>query len=115
MRVSVKAPFAGMAAAQAAAKREPILATQPSAPEPEPAPAVVLEQTTASVAVSAPQALGQSQAPPQPQPQASQLNTPLPPQPIQPKKDVGSLLMTWMCVVLGIIAAVMIYLAFFAE
>ena len=111
MRVSVKAPFAGMAAAQAAAAREPILTTRPAVPEPEPAPAVVLEQSTASVTVSAPQPQLQAQAPQQPQPQ--QLNTPLVPQPIQPKKDLGSILMTWVCIILGIIAAVMIYLAFF--
>ena len=111
MRVSVKAPFAGMAAAQAAAAREPILATQPSMPEPEPAPAVVLEQSTAAVGVVSPNA-----APPPPrqkvQQTSSELNTPLMPAPIKPKKDLGSILMTWVCIILGIIAAVMIYLVF---
>ena len=114
MRVSVKAPFAGMAAAQAAAAREPILSTQPTAPEPEPAPAVVLEQSTAAVGIVSPNA-----APPPPrqkvQQASSQLNTPLTPQPIKPKKDLGSILMTWVCILLGIVAAVMMYLAFFAE
>lgn len=113
LRVPVKVPFAGMAAARAAAAREPILSTQAAAPEPEPAPKVVLEQTTASVTVSAQPPPAQPGAPEQPQPPQSQLNTPLPPQPIQPKKDLGSILMTGLCAILGIIAAVMIYLAFF--
>ena len=113
LRVPVKVPFAGMAAARAAAAREPILSTQAAAPEPEPAPKVVLEQTTASVTVSAQPPPAQPGAPEQPQPPQSQLNTPLPPQPIQPKKDLGSILMTWLCAILGLIAAVMIYLAFF--
>lgn len=113
LRSSVKVPFAGMAAAQAAAAREPILATQAAAPEPEPAPKVVLEQSTASVTVSAQPPPAQPGAPEQLQPPQSQLSTPLPPQPVQPKKDLGSILMTWLCVILGIIAAVMIYLAFF--
>lgn len=108
LRVSVRTPFAGMAAAQAAAAREPIISTKAAAPEPEPAPKVVLEQSTASVTVSA-----QPRAPGQPQPPKSQFNTPLPPQPIQPKKDPGSIFITWLCVILGIIVAVMIYLAFF--
>ncbi|OUV13882.1 MAG: hypothetical protein CBC46_06640 [Verrucomicrobiaceae bacterium TMED86] len=113
LRVPVKVPFAGMAAARAAAAREPILSTQAAAPEPEPAPKVVLEQTTASVTVSAQPPPAQPGAPEQPQPPQSQLNTPLPPQPIQPKRDLGSILMTGLCAILGIIAAVMIYLAFF--
>ena len=110
-RVSEKKPFAGMAAARAAAAREPILSTKAAAPEPEPAPKVFLEQTTAAVTVSAQPPPAQPGAPEQP-PQ-SQLNTPLPPRPIQPKKDLGSILMTCLCIILGIIAAVMIYLAFF--
>lgn len=113
LRVSEKKPFAGMAAARAAAAREPILSTKAAAPEPEPAPAVVLEQSTAAVTVSAQPPPAQPRAPEQPRPQQSQLNTPLPPQPIQPKKDLGSILSTWLCAILGIIAAVMIYLAFF--
>jgi len=113
LRVPVKVPFAGMAAARAAAAREPILSTQAAAPEPEPAPKVFLEQTTAPVTVSAQPPPAQPGAPEQPQPPQSQLNTPLPPQPIQPKKNLGSILMTWLYAILGIIAAVMIYLAFF--
>ena len=113
LRVPVKVPFAGMAAARAAAAREPILSTQAAAPEPEPAPKVFLEQTTAPVTVSAQPPPAQPGAPEQPQPPQSQLNTPLPPQPIQPKRDLGSILMTGLCAILGIIAAVMIYLAFF--
>lgn len=110
LRISEKKPFAGMAAARAAAAREPILSTKAAAPEPEPAPRVVLEQSTAAVTVSAQPPPAQPRAPEQLQ---SQLNTPLPPQLIQPKKDLGSILMTCLCVILGIIAAVMIYLAFF--
>lgn len=112
-RVSVRVPFAGMAAARAAAAREPILSNRAAAPEPEPAPKVVLEQRTASVTVSAQPPPAQPRAPEQPQPPQSQLNTALPPQPIQPKKDLRSILMTFLCVILGIISAVMIYLAFF--
>ncbi len=110
LRVSEKKPFAGMAAARAAAAREPILSTKAAVSEPEPAPKVVLEQSTAAVTVSAQPPPAQPQAPEQ---LRSQLNTPLPPQLIQPKKDLGSILMTCLCVILGIIAAAMIYLAFF--
>ena len=112
-RVSVRAPFVGMAAARVAAAREPILSTKAAAPEPEPAPKVVLEQSTASVTVSAQPPPAQPRTPGQPQPPHSQLNTPLPHQPIQPKKDPGLILMTWLSVILGIITAVLIYLAFF--